>query len=75
MLCSITTPAGTAPVIAALGRCPTCLRWNGPRRVNSIGDTLLPGADAQGMCCGGPWRGLMRGARNACGHWRDWQGH
>lgn len=60
-------------MVAESGRCPTCRRWAGVRRVAEDGvSVLLDPAQPRGACTEGPWHGTLRGPRNACGQWVAW---
>jgi hypothetical protein len=59
---------------AELRKCLTCDRWGGQRRIGLLPESIEYEADEeQGPCCDGPWHGILRGPRNACGHWKLWQ--
>lgn len=60
-------------MVAENGRCPTCRRWAGARRIGEDGvSVLLDPAQPRGTCTEGPWHGTLRGPRNACGQWVAW---
>jgi hypothetical protein len=61
-------------LIAETARCPSCTRWGGKRTLAADGITVeLDSTENRGPCCEGPWHGSMRGPRNACGQWRQWE--
>ncbi|HRD34982.1 MAG TPA: hypothetical protein PLR02_12080 [Rhodocyclaceae bacterium] len=61
------------PPVGEIGRCTTCNRWGGRRRVGEDGHTvLLDPTRPRGPCVRGPWHGSLRGPRNACGYWLIW---
>lgn len=58
---------------AALCRCATCERWDGPRTVGGDAGSVRIGSETDGgICVGGPWDGTPRRARSACGRWLRW---
>ncbi|MCK9261369.1 MAG: hypothetical protein RBT39_13505 [Azoarcus sp.] len=58
---------------AELGRCPSCQRWDGTRRLSADGCGVeLDSENNRGICTEGPWHGSSRGPRNACGRWLQW---
>lgn len=60
--------------LAELRRCPTCQRWAGERTLGADGFSVELNPDnSRGQCTEGPWHGSMRGPRNACGQWVQWE--
>lgn len=72
---SLPTPQTDADrPLAELRRCPSCQRWGGVRRLAADGHKVeLDPLHPRGPCLEGPWHGSLRGPRNACGQWLQWQ--